>query len=260
MARRSFLTMAVGAAAACPLCLLAASRQGAEAQAVHTAPHWDYTGAAAPERWGNLSPDFRVCSLGMEQTPVDLTGAIRAEAGAVEPNFQPMPLRIVNNGHTIQVNCPPGSTTKINGATYDLAQFHFHHPSEHLLNGSRFDLECHFVHRNAAGDLAVVGVFLRPGAANAALEPIWQAMPAKEGPEVQTAATIRPADLLPRDRAYFRYFGSLTTPPCSEGVLWTVYRDPIEISREQVVRFAQLFPANARPVMPLNRRFLLEAN
>ena len=263
--RRSFLRVfGVGAAALCPICLSLtgdAARAAETAKAGgHAAPHWGYQGEGAPERWGQLSPDFRVCDLGLEQTPVDLKGAVRAELGQVEPNFQPMPLRIVNNGHTIQVNCDPGSGSRIGGARYELLQFHFHHPSEHLLAGARFDLECHFVHRNSGGELAVLGVFIRPGAHSAALEPIWDAMPAKEGPEQRAAATVRPMELLPARRTYFRYFGSLTTPPCSEGVLWTVYRDPIEASREQIQRFAQLFPVNARPVLPLHRRFLIESN
>ena len=263
--RRAFLRVfGAGAVALCPICLSLtgdATRAAETAKAGgHTAPHWGYQGEGAPEKWGQLSPDFRVCDLGVEQTPVDLKGAVRAELGQVEPDFQPMPLRIVNNGHTIQVNCDPGSGSRIGGVRYELLQFHFHHPSEHLLSGARFDLECHFVHRSSAGELAVLGVFIRPGARSAALEPIWDAMPATEGPEQRATATVRPMELLPARRTYFRYFGSLTTPPCSEGVLWTVYRDPIEASREQIQRFAQLFPVNARPVLPLHRRFLIESN
>ncbi len=250
--RRSVLQLLAGAAAAvCPIC---ASRGAEPAHA----PHWDYKGDGAPERWGQLQSDFRVCDLGMQQSPVDLHDAVPAGLGGIDPAFAETPLKILNNGHTIQVNCAPGSASRIAGERYDLAQFHFHHPSEHILDGTRFELECHFVHRNAAGALAVIGVFIRPGAANPTLQAIWDAMPAKEGPEVTAAARINPAELLPRERSYFRYGGSLTTPPCSEGVLWTVLKTPIEASAEQIRRFAQLFPLNARPVQQLNQRYLLE--
>lgn len=263
--RRSVLQfLAAGAAAACPVCAALASGAGPSAPAgapagAEHAPHWGYEGQAGPEHWGQLQADFRVCDLGMEQTPIDFRGAVRAEFGAIESSFREMPLNVLNNGHTIQVNCAPGSFTVLNGVRYDLAQFHFHHPSEHLLSGKRFDLELHFVHRSASGELAVLGVFIQPGAANAALNPIWAAMPAAEGPAREVATPIKPAGLLPASRGYFRYAGSLTTPPCSEGVLWTVFREPIEASPDQIRQFAGLFPMNARPVQGLHRRFLLEA-
>ena len=152
-----------------------------------------------------------------------------------------------------------GSRTIINGQAFDLLQFHFHHPSEHLLSGKSFDLELHFVHRSEKGRLAVLGVFIQPGAENAALAPIWAAMPKEAGDERDTGATIAPADMLPVGRGFFRYQGSLTTPPCSEGVLCTVFKEPIEASPAQIRQFAELFPVNARPPMPLNQRFLLES-
>lgn len=263
--RRAMLQL-LGAATAttCAACAAmtaggSAARAAAPGAAQH-APHWSYEGAGSPDKWGQLQADFRVCSLGMEQTPVDLNGTVRAEVGAVAPSYRDMPLVVLNNGHTIQVNCAPGSHTMINGKRYDLLQFHFHHPSEHLLAGKRFDLELHFVHKAADGELAVLGVFIRPGAANQALEPIWAAMPTKEGPAREAGTPIAPAALLPASLSCFRYAGSLTTPPCSEGVVWTVFKDSIEASTAQIRQFAQLFPINARPVQPLHRRFLLESN
>lgn len=259
--RNALRLLGASAAAVCPVCYnlsVAHAAPAAEAHG-HDAPHWSYEGKGAPEKWGQLQADFRVCDLGLEQTPVDLKGAVRAEVGGVEPAFREAPLRVLNNGHTIQVNCQGGGQTRISGTSYELLQFHFHHPSEHLLSGKRFDLECHFVHRSASGELAVLGVFIRPGGANAALQPIWDAMPAQEGPERNAGTAVRPGDLLPRGRGFFRYAGSLTTPPCSEGVVWTVFKDPIEASPEQIRRFAQLFPVNARPVQGLHRRFLLES-
>ncbi|MSP02792.1 MAG: carbonic anhydrase [Acetobacteraceae bacterium] len=239
------------AAAACPLC--------ATAGAAGAVPHWGYEGAEGPAKWGEMSAEFKSCSIGTEQTPIDLRGSIKAQTGPVAIAYQKMPLTILNNGHTIQVNTPAGSKLDIGGTSYDLLQFHFHHPSEHLLAGKAFDLEAHFVHKSANGGLAVVGVFIQPGAANPGLTPIWAAMPAKAAPPSEVAGvTIEPGKLLPKERGYFRYMGSLTTPPCSEGLTWTVFRSPIQASPEQIRAFAALFPMNARPLQPLNRRFLLE--
>lgn len=257
LGRRQALRTMLGAAAAaaCPICSAFAEGQAP----AHAGAHWTYEGAAGPENWGELSADFKVCSLGMEQTPIDLKSSIRAETGMVEPAFQPMPLKIHNNGHTIQVHCAEGSHSAISGQKFGLVQFHFHHPSEHLLSGKATEMELHFVHKSEDGRLAVLGVFIRQGQENAALAPIWAAMPREAGEPQSVGQTIDPAALLPANRQYFRYKGSLTTPPCSEGVLWTVFRDPIEASAQQIRQFAELFPVNARPVMPLNSRFLLES-
>lgn len=257
LSRRKLLTHAL-AGIACPICAGLVGQSLAKAESGH-GPHWTYEGEGGPEHWGDLSADFKVCELGVQQTPIDIRGGTRAELASVSPSFSPMPLKILNNGHTIQANCEPGSRTVINGETFDLLQFHFHHPSEHLLAGKAFDLELHFVHKSKAGQLAVLGVFIQPGAENAALQPIWAAMPKEAGDEQAIGSTITPADLLPADRGFFRYQGSLTTPPCSEGVLWTVFKQPIEASPAQIRQFAELFPVNARPVMPLNQRFLLES-
>ncbi|MBI1779735.1 MAG: carbonic anhydrase [Proteobacteria bacterium] len=242
------------AAALCPLCL--GTGRGARAASAH----WSYEGEAGPEEWGKLDPEFRICGLGKEQSPIDLAGTVRAELQPPQVEWRPMPLAILNNGHTVQINAVPGNLMRLAGERYDLLQFHFHHPSEHLIGGRRFDLECHFVHRSAAGRLAVLGVMIEPGPANAALQPIWEAMPRAEGPELKLATTIDPRPLLPRSGGLFRYPGSLTTPPCAEGVSWIVFREPIQASREQIGKFAQLFPLDARPVQGLGPRFILESS
>jgi carbonic anhydrase len=267
LGRRAILKMAgLGSAAACIHCLsgfraLADSPAHASAAgASHAAPHWGYEGDAGPGHWGELQPDFKVCQLGLEQTPIDLSNEMKGEAGAITLDYKPLPLRILNNGHTIQVNADAGSSCAIGDTKYELLQFHFHHPSEHLLAGKPFDLECHFVHRSSAGNLAVVGVFIKPGAKNAALQPVFDAMPGKEGPEVKAPGMVDVAALLPKSAGYFRYMGSLTTPPCSEGLTWTVFKEPIEASPAQIKQFASLFTNNARPVQARNRRFLIESN
>ena len=197
--------------------------------------------------------------MGTQQSPINL---VQPVASALDPIVVDwtgrLPLDVANNGHTIQVNCPPGSTTTASGRRFELLQFHFHHPSEHLVSGRAFEMEAHFVHRSEDGDLAVLGVFIRPGAQNATLAGVWSVMPQEEGHVIEPA-TIRPADLLPAGRDYFRYAGSLTTPPCTEIVSWFVYRDAIEASSAQIQAFARLFPGNARPIQDRRRRFLLSS-
>lgn len=260
--RRSFLRTATLGCACCLAARYAGASEPSHAAgpAAHATPHWSYAGDTGAEHWGELQPDFKVCQLGLEQTPIDLTSSMKGEAAAVALDYKPLALRMVNNGHTIQINADAGSSCMIGGTKFDLLQFHFHHPSEHLLAGKPFDLECHFVHRSSAGDLAVVGVFVKPGASNAALQAIFDAMPKTEGPEQRAGGSIDPAALLPKSTSYFRYMGSLTTPPCSEGLTWTVFREQIEASADQIKQFAQLFPNNARPVQRRNRRFLIETN
>lgn len=258
--RRRMLQALTISGALCPLCSsLFTGTAAAESAGAHAGAHWTYEGEGGPDQWGELSPEFKVCELGFEQTPIDIRSGIRSQLSGIEPLFQPMPLKIVNNGHTIQVNCAPGSHSFIDGQKFDLLQFHFHHPSEHLLSGQSFDLELHFVHKSAAGQLAVLGIFIRAGADNPGLALIWAAMPKEATPEADTGQTITLTELLPANRGFFRYQGSLTTPPCSEGVLWTVFKDPIEASPAQIQQFATLFPLNARPVQGLNRRFLLDS-
>ena len=263
--RRTILkALAGGVVAACPICAALASEntQHGPQTATHPAmphkPHWGYDGEGGPEKWGSLDADFRTCDLGVQQSPIDLKNAVRAEVGQVSPNFRIFPLAVLNNGHTIQVNAAPGNYTVIDGKRYDLLQFHFHHPSEHLLSGRHLDLEIHFVHRAADGQLAVLGVFVKPGSYNTALPAIWRSMPHEAGPIRETGIPIQPSALLPASRTYFRYQGSLTTPPCSEGVLWTVFNTPIEASRDQIQEFAQVFANNARPAQQKRRRYLLE--
>lgn len=165
----------------------------------------------------------------------------------IETSWRPIPTFIENNGHTVQVNVPPGSTTAFDGRPYALRQFHFHHPSEHTIAGDHFPMELHFVHANERGEVAVLAVLLAAGASNATFAKIVASMPRKVGRE-RLDATIDPAALLPGTRHSFRYVGSLTTPPCSEPVLWTVLTSPLTISEAQLGAFAGLFPNNARPL------------
>lgn len=233
-----------------------ASEPAKPADAHGHAPHWSYHGNEGPENWGKIAAEFATCSAGKNQSPIDISGVAEAELKSIEFNYQDSPLKLINNGHTIQVNVAPGSTISVNGHEYQLAQFHFHSPSEHTVEAKSFPLEAHFVHKDKAGNLAVVGVLLKEGAENAALAPVWANMPGEVGKEKSVdGVTVSAKALLPSKPEYYRYSGSLTTPPCSEGVTWLVMTEPMEVSKAQVEKFHSLMGGDTnRPVQPVNAR------
>jgi carbonic anhydrase len=220
---------------------------------------WSYEGATGPQHWGDLSPCYSACSAGLSQSPVDL--------GALEPSrlraglfhYGPTAIVLFNNGHTIEADYPLPAAYLVDGARFDLVQFHFHHPSEHAWRGRHYAMELHLVHRTAAGLLGVVGVFLeeRPSPDNPHLAVLWQNLPATKGVRTYLPVPFDAASLLPADHHGIRYIGSLTTPPCSEGVRWWVLDQAVPVSSDQVARFAALFHDNSRPLQPLNGRKLL---
>ena len=247
MRRRDFLGKASAALCLCGFCN--------SAHAEEHGLHWSYEGDGGPAKWGELSPEYALCGTGKEQSPIDLRNAIASALPDPAPAWKSIPLKVINNGHTIQVDAPGGGTLVLDGVAYELLQFHFHHPSEHLIDGRPAAMEAHFVHKGADG-YAVLGVMIVEGPANPVLESIWSVMPIQPG-TVNGAGLLDFRPLLPADPVSYRYAGSLTTPPCGEVVQWVVYRKPITASDAQLKRFAELFPNNARPVQPLNRRKLL---
>jgi carbonic anhydrase len=216
-------------------------------------PHWGYGGAGNPTQWGLLTPEFAQCEIGKEQSPIDVGSVIEGDPVNIKFNYQPTPLVVVNNGHTIQVNYQPGSTVTINGQTSQLIQFHFHTPSEHTVQGKAAAMELHLVHQNASGQLAVVGILMKSGATNPVIAAIWNQIPEQKGQNTSTQ-WVNAAALLPQSGSFFSYSGSLTTPPCSEGVSWNLMAEPIEVSPAQIATFEQLYPVNARPIQPANSR------
>jgi len=215
--------------------------------------HWGYEGKEGPAEWGNLKPEYATCNTGATQSPIDLASVQPGGGGRTVFKWQPVSLSVTNNGHTIQADVEKGSSIEVDGQPFELVQFHFHTPSEHTLNGKPFALETHFVHKSAKGELAVVGVLHTIGQDNSPLIPILGAIPKKVDDKKPLPKTDLSA-LLPRERAMFRYAGSLTTPPCSEGVRWQVMQSPTSVSEAQVRVFQELFKANARPVQPLKAR------
>jgi carbonic anhydrase len=225
--------------------------------AAGAAPHWSYEGHGGPAHWSSLEPEFASGKTGHAQSPIDIHAkAIKGEAlPAIEFAYKPGAAKIVDNGHTIQIVPAPGDAITIAGHRYELTQFHFHKPSEESIDGKRRDMVVHLVHKDDAGKLAVVAVLLQAGDTNPAIAALWNNLPAHKQAEVELKGVqIDPADLLPRDRGYYTFAGSLTTPPCSEGVTWYVLKKPSQVSSGEIARFAKAYPMNARPLQPLNGR------
>jgi len=239
----------MAALALCPLCTSNGRAEGA---------HWSYEGGAGPDHWGDVDAASKVCTAGSQQSPIDISGAVKSQLPKLDISWSKAADTILNNGHTIQLNLEKGGTLKIAGDSYSLLQFHFHRPSEHLIDGKNFPMEVHFVDRNASGGLAVIGVLMNAGNANPTFNKIVSTMPAKEG-SVKADAAIDPSKLLPAGRAYYQYAGSLTTPPCSEVVNWLLLREPISVAKADIDAFAKLYPMNARPAQKANRRFVLQS-
>jgi carbonic anhydrase len=216
--------------------------------------HWSYREHGGAAKWGELDRSFAACKLGKAQSPIDIRGAKPADLPAIKFDYKPSPLKIIDNGHTIQVNYAPGSSIDIGGVRYELVQFHFHHPSEEKIDGKAHPMVVHLVHKGADGKLAVVAVLLDKGKMNPMVDLIWKNFPKEKEKEAVTDATVDAAQLLPGNKGYFTFQGSLTTPPCSEEVRWFVLKDPVTISDSELAAFGKRYAMNARPTQPLNGR------
>ncbi|HEB86617.1 MAG TPA: carbonic anhydrase [Gammaproteobacteria bacterium] len=220
----------------------------------HAGAHWGYGDETGPAHWGDMKPGYSTCKTGKHQSPINISGAHATSLPAITFRYQATLLNVVNNGHAIQVNYAPGSYITVAGKRYKLLQIHFHSPSEHEIDGKAADMVAHLVHKAADGQLAVVAVLFNKGSRNPLIEKIWKHMPTHKGEYSKTAIKINASDLLPTDRAYYHYSGSLTTPPCSEGVNWLVLKNRVEVSSSQIDALTHIFPKSTRPVQPLNGR------
>jgi carbonic anhydrase len=222
--------------------------------------HWSYDGEHGPAAWAQLSPEFAACGSGQRQSPIDLRDGIKVDLDPIQFDYRPSNFRVIDNGHTVQVSVAEGSTIEVAGKRFELVNFHFHRPSEERIDGKPFDMVVHLVHRGAEGRQAVVAVLLDKGSAQPVVQAVWNNLPLEKGDEVRARLPIDLNALLPVDRRYYTYMGSLTEPPCSEGVLWMVMKTPVEVSPEQIAIFSRLYPMNARPIQSVSGRIIKESN
>ena len=214
---------------------------------------WSYSGKTGPEHWGSLSLHYRTCASGLHQSPINITTTkLNRKAPMIQFHYNNHLKTIINKGHTLKINVAPGNYIIVNHNEYELLQFHFHHPSEHLIDGKRYPMELHLVHRNARGAVLVIGVLIQSGKANPAIKAIWQHLPEQaQEKRALNDLKIQLSALLPQ---------TLTTPPCSEGVSWYVMEHPITLSADGIKTFTKMFPKNARPTQALNGRVITSSN
>jgi carbonic anhydrase len=228
-------------------------------EAKHAEHEWDYGREHGPAHWGELMPEFASCASGHQQSPIDIRKPEKADLPAIQFDYVASPLRIIDNGHTIQINYEPGSSIREGGHEFVLKQFHFHHPSEEKIEGRRHEMSLHLVHADAAGHLAVVAVLVDPGPESALVLALWSNLPKEEGKETRRDdVPINAAELLPTERGYYTFDGSLTTPPCTENVTWLVLKKPVALSTGEIAQFAKKYPDDARPTQPLYDRVVKE--
>jgi carbonic anhydrase len=239
---------------------LRSAKAAAPAPAAHAA-HWSYGGDGGPDQWAQLKPEFATCATGSRQSPIDIRSGVKVDLEPIQFDYRPSPFGVIDNGHTIQVNVAGGNAIEVQGQRFDLVQFHFHRPSEERINGRQFDMVAHLVHKSPEGRLAVVAVLLdRGGAAQPLIQTVWNNLPLEKNVEVGVRGDLDMNQLLPADRRYFTYMGSLTTPPCSEGVLWLVLQQPVPLAQDQIGVFSKLYPMNARPIQQASGRLIKQSN
>ena len=223
--------------------------------------HWSYEKETAPEFWGDLNYDFILCKNGKKQSPINIitTDTERVILPELYFSYEKIPLRMINNGHTIQVNCKKGSFLHFETSKYELLLFHFHRKSEHTIDGNQFDMELQLVHKNQNDGILIISVLLEEGKTNTAIQEIWKYIDEEEKPEfIVHGSFIDVTNLLPENLSYYLYSGSLTTPGCDEHVTWIVLKEPVQISLAQIEQFELIFPNNSRPIQPLNGRVVRE--
>ena len=250
---KKFIQQALALAGSTCLCAGLACASGGGA-------HWGYSGHEGPENWGKLAPEFEMCGKGKNQSPIDITGTVESELAPISFSYKSSTLDVINNGHTIKATYGSGSTITVDGHTYELLQVHWHTPSENHIDSKSFPMEAHFVHADKDGNLAVIGLMYTQGQENAGINEIWKVMPPKTGATIKSAdVTIDAMSMLPANKDYYRCNGSLTTPPCSEGVRWMVLKEAAQASEAQVKKFHTTFHGDTnRPVQAINARPVLK--
>ena len=222
--------------------------------------HWGYAGAEGPDHWARLRPEYGQCATGQRQSPIDIRGGIAVDLAPIQFDYHPSAFSVIDDGHTVQADVAPGNAITVTGRRYELVAVDFHRPSEERIDGRSYDMAAHLVHKDAEGRVAVVAVLFDHGDAQPVVQAVWNNLPLEKGEAVPAGTRIDLAQLLPDDRRYYTYMGSLTTPPCSEGVLWMVLKQPVSISTEQEAVFAHLYPMNARPIQQAAGRLIKQSN
>jgi len=223
---------------------------------------WDYAGDASPQHWAEIAPENRVCGIGTRQSPIDIRDTIKVDLEKIQFDYRPTGFAVLDNGHTIEVDLASGNTLQVMGRSFELKEFHFHRPSEERVMGRQFDMVLHLVHKDADGHIAVLAVLIERGPDNkpqAAVQQVWNNLPLERSMPQTASEQLDPSQLLPADRRYYTYMGSLTTPPCSENVLWLVMKQPIQLTSSQIGIFARLYPMNARPLQSASGRMIKES-
>lgn len=234
--------------------------QAGKTEPVNPRTAWTYDGEAGPENWGKLRPEWARCASGNRQSPIDIRDGIAVDLEKIAFDYKPSSFNVVDNGHTVQVNVGAGNSISLTGRTYQLQQFHFHLPAEEKIDGRGFEMVAHLVHKDAEGRLAVVAALIESGDAHPLVQTVWNNLPLEKHEPVAPQVTIDIGQLLPERHEYYTYMGSLTTPPCSEGVLWIVLKQPIQVSPQQIAIFSRLYPMNARPVQSQAGRLIKQSH
>ena len=222
--------------------------------------HWSYEGDSGPASWSKINVDWAKCGNGSRQSPIDIRDGMKVELEQISFDYHPSSFNVVDNGHTVQVGVSGGNYITVQNRMFELQQFHFHRPSEERINGKAFEMVVHLVHRDAEGRLAVLALLLERGAPQATIQTVWNNLPLEKFETMQPTILLDPAEMLPVRRDYYTYMGSMTEPPCSEGVLWLVMKQPVQASPAQMALFSRLYPLNARPIQPTNGRIIKESN
>lgn len=218
--------------------------------------HWSYEGEEGPKNWSELDERYSMCIEGSNQSPINITNTIEAKLLPLELEDNSKGTTFINNGHTVQVNFAGGSTLTLDGKEYSLKQVHFHTPSENTIEGKSYPMEAHLVHASGSS-LAVIGVMFEVSNDNTVLNKILRNLPENEGDSNELKSLVTGYELLPEIKDYYRFNGSLTTPPCSEGVKWVVLKTPVQISESQLKDFTSVMPENNRPIQEINARTIL---
>ena len=240
--------------------LVLASAQRASGPGVGHAVHWAYSGENGPQNWARLKPEFAKCGEGARQSPINIRGGIKVDLEPIAFDYRPSTFSVIDNGHTVQVNVESGNVMSVMGRRFELLQFHFHRPAEERVDGKVYEMVAHLVHKDQDGRLGVIAVLMDRGKANPQIQTVWNSLPLERGEEIGGIARIDLAALLPANRTYYTYMGSLTTPPCTEDVLWMVLKEPSEVSADQIAIFSRLYSNNARPLQSMSGRLIKESN